>query len=63
MSYIYDETTKFKFDREVDVGDISKLVGCKMFTRKLLKLKLPQKFLPTAKELNGQFGYLQIKQK
>ena len=50
MSYIYDETTKFKFDREVDVGDISKLVGCKMFTRKLLKLKLPQKFLPTAKE-------------
>ena len=33
---------------EVDVSDIKKLVGCKMFSIKLLTLKLTQEVLPTA---------------
>ena len=38
----------YSFRPEVDVGDIWELVGCKMFTRKLLKVKWAQEPFPTA---------------
>ena len=39
----------------VDVGVISKLVGCKMLTRVLLKLKWSHQSLPTARGFKNDF--------
>ena len=50
MTQIYDQAKRKKSTRrfEVDFGKILQVVGCKMFPRKLLKLKETRESLPTA---------------
>ena len=46
-----DEVVDELDENEIDVGEILKVVGCEMFSRKLLKLKKVHESLPTMSKL------------